>query len=142
MAKKRTDAERRARQCERIGRVLRVLQLVLSRSGCWDAPAIARELEVSERTVYRDLQTLTMAGVPLFFDPQTQRYCVQPGFRLTCLEDLSTAEPCEGEADSATTPEQLADRSVEAAQRLLEDAGELVAVLSQLRDALRKASSG
>ena len=47
MAKqKRTDAERRARQCERIGRVLRVLQLVLSKGSPWDAKAIATELEV------------------------------------------------------------------------------------------------
>ena len=43
MAKKRTDAERRARQCERLSRLLRVLRLILG-PGRWDAESIAREL--------------------------------------------------------------------------------------------------
>ena len=67
MAKKRTDADRRVRQSDRLARVLRVLQLIQG-TGPWTAPSIAKELECSERTVYRDLQTLAAAGVPWFFD--------------------------------------------------------------------------
>ncbi len=114
------------------------MQLVLSRSGSWDAPAIASELEVSERTVYRDLQTLTMAGVPLFFDEQAQRYCVRPGFRLTCLEGLGTEDPSSNRQPGPTaTVEQLADATAAAARKLASDAEDLAAVLDRLREALR-----
>ena len=57
------DADRRLRQADRLSRVLRVLQLIQSR-GRYDAQAIAQELECSERTVYRDLAVLELAGVP------------------------------------------------------------------------------
>ena len=62
MARKRTDAERRVRQTDRLARVLRVLELIQG-TGPTTAHSIARELECSERTVYRDLQTLAAAGV-------------------------------------------------------------------------------
>lgn len=51
MAKKRTDADRRVRQSDRLARVLRVLQLIQS-PGPWTAQSIAKELECSERTIY------------------------------------------------------------------------------------------
>jgi biotin operon repressor len=133
---KRTDAERRARQCERIGRVLRVLQFVLSRGEPWDAEGIAKELEVSERTVYRDIQTLQLAGVPVYHDEQAGGYRVRPGFRLTCLDDHGDRPHARGREDAAATPEQLADASLNAAQRLLSDTQELVDLLTRLRDTL------
>ncbi len=141
MAKRREDAERRARQCERLARVLRVLQLIMSR-GQWDAPAIAKELECSERTVFRDLQTLTTAQVPLYFDEQCNSYRVRAGFRFTALEphqDEQTQPAAVNAgvpASPSCSPEQLADLSLEAARRLLNDAGELVAILDRLRAAL------
>lgn len=87
MAKKpqRTDADRRVRQCERLGRLLRALQLIMSK-GRWDADGLAAELECSRRTIYRLLQTLSMAGVPWYFDDSCRAYRVRPGFRFPELE--------------------------------------------------------
>lgn len=86
MAKKqRTDAERRLRQCERLSHLLRTLHLIMGK-GRWDADGLAEELECSRRTVYRLLQTLSMAGVPWFFDKTCRAYRVRPGFRFPEIE--------------------------------------------------------
>lgn len=93
MAKKlpRSDAERRVRQCERLGRLLKVLQLLMGK-GRWDAYGLAEELECSRRTVYRLLQTLSAGGVPWYFDESSRAYRVRPGFKFPGLEpkDLSS----------------------------------------------------
>lgn len=93
MAKKpqRTDADRRVRQCERLGRLLRVLQLIMGK-GRWDADGLAEELECSRRTVYRLLQTLSMAGVPWYFDDSCRAYRVRPGFRFPELETVGKSK--------------------------------------------------
>ncbi len=83
--KQRTDAERRARQVERLSRLLRVLRCILG-SGRWDAESLARELEVSPRTIHRIMQTLSMAGVPWFYSKENECYRVQPGFRFPALD--------------------------------------------------------
>lgn len=86
MAKKqRSDADRRVRQCERLGRLLRLLHLIMGK-GRWDANTLAAELECSRRTVYRLLQTLSLAGVPWHFDESCRSYRVRPGFRFPALE--------------------------------------------------------
>lgn len=92
MARKRTDAERRARQCERLSRLLRVLRLIVG-PGRWDAEGLAGELECSPRTVHRDLQALSMAGVPWFFDNDCQAYRVKPGFKFPVLPSSGTDAP-------------------------------------------------
>ncbi len=51
----------------RASRLLSVLLLLQSR-GRMTAPEIARELEVSVRTVYRDIESLATAGVPVYAD--------------------------------------------------------------------------
>lgn len=56
-----------------MSRVLRMLQLLMSR-GRWTRQDIAAEQECSERTVYRDLQVLELAGIPVEHDPQNRFY--------------------------------------------------------------------
>jgi len=137
MAKNRPDAERRARQAERLARILRVLQIIL-RPGQWNAETIARELECSERTVFRDLQTLSMAEVPWYFDEEAQSYRVRPGFRFRGLEPGRQAESHVHVALKLNqeTPLQLTNASLEVAQRLMTDVQELTTILVRLRTML------
>ncbi len=75
---KRSDSDRRLRQAARFARVLRVLELIQSR-GRYDINGLARELECSERTIFRDLNVLELAGVPWGFMMRrgTSRYQVR-----------------------------------------------------------------
>lgn len=124
MPRKRTDAERRARQCERLSRLIRVLRLIMG-PGRWDAEALAGELECSTRTVHRILQTLSMAGIPWFFDDDVHAYRVRPGFKFPALQ---TGEP----AKDATMV-------LGAAKRLLDDSERFVESLHQFCDAMAAA---
>src|SRR5262249_45340774 len=124
MAKKRTDAERRIRQSDRLARLLRVLQLIQG-PGNWNAQAIARKLDCSERTVYRDLQTLPAAGVPLYFDDLSQAYKIREGYRGHLLKIPATeSEPqtVSRESPPDDDPRSIAMLAREAAQRLLVEA--------------------
>ena len=78
------DADRRLRQADRLARILRVLQLLQSR-GRWNAKSIAEELEVSTRTVHRDLTVLELAGVPWTHDKQDQCYRLRPDYVFPVL---------------------------------------------------------
>lgn len=82
--KGRSDADRRARQSERLGRLLRVLTLI-SGSGRWDAESLAKELECSTRTIHRLLQSLIHAGIPWYFDEKLRAYRIRPGFKTPKL---------------------------------------------------------
>ena len=83
-APKRADRDRRVRQSSRLARLLRVLSLIQSR-GRWNAATIAKELECSERTVYRDLGVLEFAGVPWFYDETELCYRVRSDYRFPSL---------------------------------------------------------
>lgn len=143
MAKKRTDAERRARQSDRLARVLRLLELIQS-PGQWNAQAIANELEVSERTVYRDLQTLTAAGIPWFFDDYAQSYRIREGYRgrlpKTSPEPGPPSETPPPTPAPPDDPRSIVILAKEAAQRLLVEAEGVVESLDRLSQAIEEIS--
>jgi proteasome accessory factor B len=66
---------------KRITRLLKLLQALQAGSG-QDAEAMARACGVSRRTVFRDLETLRAAGVPLEFDKDDSRYFIPGDFFL------------------------------------------------------------
>ena len=146
MAKRRSEADRRSRQVQRLGRVLRVLRLIQERHGRWDLPSLARELGCSTKTVQRDLLALEDAQIPFYYDKRRCCYAISPGFRLSILDDAPTATDAGG-ADArpmagskAMNPVELAESSREQAERLLSDAERLIEALGLLCQSLRQAS--
>lgn len=49
-------------------RLFQILYLLLEKK-CITAPALAKQLEVSVRTVYRDIEALSIAGIPVYASP-------------------------------------------------------------------------
>ena len=143
MARKRTDAERRVRQSDRLARVLRVLQLIQG-TGPWTAQGIARELECSERTVYRDLQTLTAAGVPWFFDEYGQSYRIRDGYKgpFSRFPSRPKADRPEAQASSLSSDDaqSIVSLAKESAQRLLTEAESVIEALDRLTRAMEEIS--
>ena len=124
--KERSDADRRVRQCERLARLMQVLHLISGR-GRWDAAALAAELECSTRTIHRLLQTLSMAGVPWFFDEKTRAYRIRPGYKFPLLGSLADEdEPRSLEAQNA-------------AEKLIRDGEAFAQSLQEFLSVLKKA---
>jgi predicted DNA-binding transcriptional regulator YafY len=137
----RGDADRRLRQNERLARVLRVLQFIQGRGRC-TARDMASELGCSERTVYRDLQVLEVAGIPWYYDDLEESYRVRPGWQFPVLNP--TAEEIVGQATATLfsaapglkinagakpVTRKLAATSSADVSRLIADAEQLLAVL-------------
>jgi len=65
----------------RIARLLKLLQTLQAGDG-QNANGLAAACEVSRRTIFRDLETLRTAGVPLQFDREADRYSIASSFFL------------------------------------------------------------
>jgi predicted DNA-binding transcriptional regulator YafY len=137
----RPDRDRRARQADRLARILTVLRLIQSR-GQWNAKAIAQELEVTERTVYRDLQALEFAGVPWHYDSEAESYRVRSDYRFpvpNLTEDeiigqavasaITQAANLAIAGDASKTTQKIAAASSEDVKQLLADAESVISVL-------------
>jgi len=137
----RPETDGRLRQADRLARVMRTLQLLLSR-GRWNARDIAAEQECSERTVYRDMQVLELAGIPVVFDEDDRCYRVRQDFRFPALNVTEEEAMGQGTAAGITSgpgldinlgakpvTQKLAATSREEIAQVLADAEELVAVL-------------
>ncbi len=75
----------------RADRLLAIL-LILQRGGRVTAGDLARRLEVSERTIYRDIEALGAAGIPVYAEPGRNGGVKLVGGYRTDLTGLSTAE--------------------------------------------------
>lgn len=113
----------------RADRLIGLLMLLQSR-GRMTAQALAAELEVSERTIYRDVDALSAAGIPIYGDPGPEGgYSLLDSYRTT-LTGLS-----EGEVRALfmlTVPRPLTDLGI---------SEELKAAFRKLAAALPAASS-
>jgi predicted DNA-binding transcriptional regulator YafY len=139
--KQRPDRDRRIRQADRMGRILKVLRLIQGR-GRWNAQMIADEVGCKVRTIYRDLKTLEYAGVPWSYDPIHECYRVQPDYQFPVVG--LTEEEALGQAlatavtktpglnvagGAAPTTRKLAVASGEEIRQLMADAERLTSVL-------------
>src|SRR5215212_6358501 len=66
MAEGRKDADRRSRQCARFARLIRIARLLMG-NGRWGPEDLAREIECSVRTIFRDIEVLTVSGMPITY---------------------------------------------------------------------------
>ena len=66
---------------KRITRLLKLLQILQEGNGK-NAAALAEACSVSRRTIFRDLETLRTAGVPLNFDRDNDQYSIESSFFL------------------------------------------------------------
>jgi predicted DNA-binding transcriptional regulator YafY len=128
---RRTDADRRLRQADRLARLLRVLELIQGR-GRTGVREIAAELGCSERTVFRDLNALELAKVPYDHDREAGGLRVRPGFRFPALDltddervgqataaVVSSAQGLDVTAGAGPVTRMLRVTSLEEAARLL-----------------------
>jgi predicted DNA-binding transcriptional regulator YafY len=138
---RRPDSERRLRQTVRLARVLKILEMIQGRAR-YGPKEIAAELEVSERTVFRDLNVLELAGVPWSYNKEHHHYWVRPGYNFPAM-NLSDDEMI-GQATAtvitntpgldvtkgaAPATRKLWANSREQASKLLEDVAKVTAVL-------------
>src|SRR5205823_7332283 len=76
--------ERTIAQMRRADRLFQIIQLLRRRRTVTTAAQIASRLEVSERTVYRDVRDLILAGTPIDGEAGVG-YRIRPGYDLPPL---------------------------------------------------------
>lgn len=107
-----------------VSRLYRVLKLItILQTGRQLRPDdLARELEVSKRTVYRDMNMLELARIPIYFDREQGGYCIHktfwlPPINLNIEEALSiialAQQASEDEAIPMMSPAVDAARKIE-----------------------------
>lgn len=69
-----------SRRIRQLGRLVRYYFMVCSRRGVHPLQA-AEQLGVTERTIYRYLEALRYAKVPVYYDRDRRVHCVIPGWR-------------------------------------------------------------
>lgn len=138
---KRSDADRRLRQADRLARVVKILELITGR-GRWNNAELAKELECSERTIYRHMTVLQLAGVPWYYDDAQKCYRVNETFRFPALNldqdeilglgvsaAITSAAGLDVAVGNGTLAEKWATRTSEEKAQLLTEAQQLVSVL-------------
>ena len=141
-APRRPDADRRVRQAVRIARVMKVLELIQSR-GRWTRKDIAAELEVSIRTVYRDLDVLRLLGVPYYDEGDKNFLRVRSDYRfpilplnqeellgLSLATVLTKSTGLNITAGAKPTIRKIAEYSNEETHELIDDAMRLMSVFN------------
>ena len=138
---RRPDSERRLRQVARFARILRVLEMIQGRAR-YGPKELAAELEVSERTIFRDLNVLELAGVPWSYNKENQHYWVRPGYNFPAMslsDDeligqatanvITSAPGLDITRGTAPATRKLKASSRDQAAKLLEDVEKVTAVL-------------
>ena len=69
----------------RVHRLLRIMTLIQNQDG-WDAKALARECNVGERTIFRDMEMLEGAQIPYYFDEERRGYRIRSDFFMQPIE--------------------------------------------------------
>ncbi|MBD3285856.1 WYL domain-containing protein [candidate division WOR-3 bacterium] len=72
-------------------RLIRIITAIEANPGRMNAARLAKDLEYSERTIYRDLGTLELAGIPIYYDRGSSGYRIMQGFFLPPV-NLSMSE--------------------------------------------------
>ena len=138
----RRDADRRLRQAVRFARILKLLELLQGRDR-HDTVSLATGLEVSRRTVLRDIDVLRLAGVGLDYDTSKKGYVLHGDYRFAVagltddelLGQATAAAPTSargldvGEGAVPTARKIRATGKGQFARTLLEDALRVTSVL-------------
>lgn len=138
---RRSESDRRLQQATRFARVLRVLELIQGK-GRYNADDLAREIECSPRTIFRDLNVLELAGVPWYYEESDRCYRVRPDFRFPAINltddeligqatatAISSTSNLDVNSGARPTTRKLSASSRDQASRLLDDAVRITSVL-------------
>lgn len=125
----------------KIHRLLRMITMIQSRPGEWNAPRLAEALGVDIRTIYRDIKDLERAGLPCRHDREQNGYRAGEGVFLqpvhfSAQEALALAVLCDEVAGRGGIPYLApACKAIEKLRSVLpiEVRGEIDAVMASVR---------